>query len=434
MPDASALISGLLETHCTLAPRSCTAKLCLESLTHQVLTPLSPQSPAESVSGSRRRSPSPAGSPPLQQSPAGMEGAPLLDPDVHAALKDSVLFGGLTDAELTEVALAFSPLRCAAGQALLLAGEPNESFFVVASGVFAQYEHHRRRTGPTDQWNLGELPLSPGRGRNGSAFSRGSTDAGTAAGAAGSRGSIGRGSIAAAAAAAASAVSAAAGSRGSISRSSISRSSIAAAGAGGSRNSIAGGSRGSIAGGSRGSIAAAAASSTAASGWLSPLSADDAVKGGMSQVLCGRGAMFGELNLLLAGALCSKSVVCAMDGGLAYAITRVRLRRVLARVGLRERAEVLSALGGVPLLHQLTKEQLRKLADRVEVLSFAEGSQVSRQSMLHNICYAHARTAMCVHISCCSLLSGYILSLALMLLQQYVTVGSSVLLCYKCKR
>jgi CRP-like cAMP-binding protein len=399
MPDASALISGLLETHCTLAPRSCTAKLCLENLTHQVLTPLSPQSPAESVSGTsgRRRSPSPAGSPPLQQSPAGMEGAPLLDPVVHAALKDSVLFGGLTDAELTEVAHAFSPLRCAAGQALLLAGEPNESFFVVASGVFAQYEHHRRRTGPTDQWNLGELPLSPGRGRTGSVFSRGSTDAGTTAGAAGSRGSIGRGSIAAAAAAA---VSAAAGSRGSISRSSISRSSITAAGAGGSRNSIAGGSRGSIAGSSRGSIAAAAAaSSAAASGWLSPLSADDAVKGGMSQVLCGRGAMFGELNLLLAGALCSKSVVCAMDGGLAYAITRVRLRRVLARVGLRERAEVLSALGGVPLLHQLTKEQLRKLADRVEVLCFAESSQVSWHSLLHYTRYAHACTAVCVQMA-----------------------------------
>jgi CRP-like cAMP-binding protein len=86
-------------------------------------------------------------------------------------------------------------------------------------------------------------------------------------------------------------------------------------------------------------------------------------RGGMSQVLCGRGACFGESNLVVPSSG-SKTVACGRNGGVVWTISHQRYRRVMAKESLRVRRAALRALGGVPLLHQLTEQQLRKVSSK----------------------------------------------------------------------
>ncbi|CAM9639591.1 unnamed protein product [Chrysoparadoxa australica] len=118
-------------------------------------------------------------------------------------------------------------------------------------------------------------------------------------------------------------------------------------------------------------------------------------KGGMSQVLCGAGSCFGEINLVLPHVPVNRSLVCARDGGVVWQLSQDNYRKIMARESMRVRDASLRALRGVPLLKQLTGQQLMRVADRVEVRLYKEGEHVLLEddvtSALHIIKEGSAR-------------------------------------------
>lgn len=99
----------------------------------------------------------------------------------------------------------------------------------------------------------------------------------------------------------------------------------------------------------------------------------------------GDGQSFGELALLYDTN--RQATIRAESHSVAFTLDRDTFRYIIAKSSDSRRGEVQSALSQVPLLSGLTKQQIAKISDSVEIVKFAAGEYVIQKGSEGNIFY-----------------------------------------------